>query len=81
MDEQVTNTEQKPPSRMKRMSEAMNRRMIKGLKRLGVREDSKFALWIARLGFAGFMFFFIKGLVWIAIWVAAAFGLNELICN
>ncbi len=25
--------------------------------------------WLKRLGFAGFMFFFLKGLVWIAIFV------------
>ncbi len=31
-----------------------------------------FIPWIKRLGFAGFMFFFIKGLIWIFIFVATA---------
>ncbi|MEM7106200.1 MAG: hypothetical protein AAF502_23925 [Bacteroidota bacterium] len=31
--------------------------------------------WLKRLGFAGFMFFFIKGLVWLAIF----FGLGKVI--
>lgn len=28
-----------------------------------------FKLWLKRVGLAGFMFFFLKGLVWIAIFV------------
>ena len=31
--------------------------------------DNKFKLWLKRVGVAGFMFFFLKGLVWIAIFV------------
>lgn len=31
--------------------------------------DNKFKLWFKRIGLAGFMFFLIKGLVWIAIFV------------
>lgn len=31
--------------------------------------DNRFKLWLKRLGVAGFLFFFIKGLVWIAIFV------------
>ncbi len=30
---------------------------------------NKGMLWLKRLGFAGFMFFLIKGLIWIAIFV------------
>ena len=29
--------------------------------------SNKFRYWLKRLGFLGFMFFFIKGLVWIAV--------------
>lgn len=29
----------------------------------------KFQIWLKRIGLAGFMFFLIKGLVWIAIFV------------
>ncbi len=29
--------------------------------------------WLKRLGFAGFMFFFIKGLIWLAVFIAAAY--------
>ena len=29
--------------------------------------DNKFKLWLKRLGFFGFMFFFVKGLAWIAV--------------
>jgi hypothetical protein len=33
--------------------------------------------WLKRLGLAGFLFFFIKGLVWLALIVAATyFGIN-----
>ena len=31
--------------------------------------DNKLKLWLQRVGVAGFMFFFLKGLVWIAIFV------------
>jgi hypothetical protein len=31
--------------------------------------NNKFKLWFKRLGVAGFLFFFIKGLVWIAIFL------------
>ncbi|MEL6637309.1 MAG: hypothetical protein AAFW73_10785 [Bacteroidota bacterium] len=33
--------------------------------------DSKFKLWFKRVGVAGFLFFFIKGLVWLAIFYGA----------
>lgn len=33
--------------------------------------QNKTVLWLKRLGFAGFMFFFIKGLVWLAIFYYA----------
>jgi hypothetical protein len=33
--------------------------------------------WLKRLGLAGFMFFFIKGLIWLALFIVAAyFGYN-----
>ncbi len=31
--------------------------------------SSKFKLWLKRVGVAGFLFFLIKGLVWVAIFV------------
>lgn len=34
--------------------------------------------WLRRLGFAGFMFFFIKGLLWLGLAGAAAVGLISL---
>ena len=37
----------------------------------------KIKLWLKRLGFAGFMFFLIKGLVWLAIF----FGIAKLSCG
>lgn len=36
--------------------------------------SSKFKLWLKRLGLAGFLFFLIKGLVWVGIFVFAAKG-------
>lgn len=30
--------------------------------------------WIKRFGVAGFVFFFVKGMVWLAIFAAGAFG-------
>ena len=41
---------------------------------------SKFKPWLKKIGIAGFMFFLIKGLVWLAIfagagkWIASLFG-------
>jgi hypothetical protein len=35
------------------------------------KEHSKARSWLARLGWAGFLFFFIKGLVWVAIFLGA----------
>lgn len=32
---------------------------------------SKFNIWIKRIGFAGFLFFLVKGLVWLAIFAGA----------
>ncbi len=34
-------------------------------------KKSKFALWFKRVGIAGFLFFLIKGLVWIGIFIWA----------
>jgi len=36
----------------------------------------KMKLWLKRLGFAGFMFFLIKGLVWLAV----IFGITKVSC-
>lgn len=33
--------------------------------------------WVKRAGAAGFLFFFVKGLVWLAILAAAGFGLMD----
>lgn len=38
-------------------------------------EQSKVKLWLKRIGFAGFMFFLIKGLIWIGIFIAVWMGL------
>jgi hypothetical protein len=35
--------------------------------------NAKFMLWFKRLGFAGFLFFLIKGLIWLAV----IFGLSR----
>lgn len=35
-------------------------------------DKSKLIVWLKRVGFAGFMFFFLKGLVWIAVFIFAA---------
>lgn len=40
------------------------------------KDQSKVKLWLKRMGFAGFMFFFLKGLVWLAVF----FGLFKA-CN
>jgi len=33
--------------------------------------------WLRHLGLAGFLFFFIKGMVWVAVAVAAAYGWTQ----
>ncbi len=35
-------------------------------------DNSKMMLWLKRAGFAGFMFFLLKGLAWIAVFIFAA---------
>lgn len=37
----------------------------------------KFKHWFKRIGIAGFLFFFIKGLIWLAIF----FGLGEIVLD
>lgn len=37
-------------------------------------KNNKLKRWLKRIGLAGFLFFFIKGLVWIGIFVFAAKG-------
>lgn len=37
----------------------------------------KFKYWLKRLGIAGFLFFFIKGLIWLAIFL----GLGEVLLD
>lgn len=41
------------------------------------KKESKFRFWLKRAGVVGFLFFLIKGLVWIGVAVAVGFGL----CN
>jgi hypothetical protein len=38
-------------------------------------EPSNFKLWLKRIGFGGFLFFLIKGLIWLALF----FGLGKYI--
>ncbi len=38
-------------------------------------QKSKARLWLKRIGMAGFLFFLIKGLIWIVIFVAIWLGL------
>ncbi len=38
---------------------------------VSVKGRSKFKMWMKRIGVAGFLFFLIKGLVWIAIFLFA----------
>jgi len=40
-------------------------------------KKSKKILWLKRIGFAGFLFFLIKGLVWIGIAIIAWMGLRH----
>jgi hypothetical protein len=41
------------------------------------RSENPAVKWLKRLGLAGFLFFFIKGLVWLALIIAATyFGFN-----
>lgn len=39
---------------------------------------SKFKLWMKRVGIAGFFFFLVKGLIWIAIFVFGAEAIKNL---
>ena len=39
------------------------------------KKENKAKLWLKRLGLAGFLFFFIKGLIWIAVFL----GLGKVI--
>ncbi|MFM2305615.1 MAG: hypothetical protein RLZZ367_284 [Bacteroidota bacterium] len=39
------------------------------------KQESKTKLWLKRIGAAGFLFFLIKGLVWVGIFVAVWMGL------
>lgn len=41
-------------------------------------KKGKWKKYVKRLGFAGFMFFLIKGLVWIGVFVLGAKGCNSL---
>ena len=42
-----------------------------------VDQNNKVILWLKRLGWAGFIFFTVKGLIWLAIFL----GLGQLLCN
>ncbi len=37
------------------------------------KKENPGAKWIKRFGFAGFMFFFIKGMLWIVLFIAATY--------
>lgn len=41
--------------------------------RIRMANDSKWKLWLKRLGVAGFLFFLLKGLAWLAVFY---FGVN-----
>jgi len=43
------------------------RAQVLGLNEYHVMESGKIKIWIKRLGFWGFMFFLVKGLLWLAI--------------
>jgi len=43
------------------------RAQVLGLNEYRVMESGKIKIWIKRLGFWGFMFFLVKGLLWLAI--------------
>lgn len=38
------------------------------------KKESKAKNWLKKFGIAGFLFFFVKGLVWIGVFIAAYFG-------
>lgn len=42
------------------------------------KKDSRLKVWFKKLGVAGFLFFFVKGLVWIAIFAFGVEGCNQL---
>ncbi|WP_165871371.1 hypothetical protein [Flaviaesturariibacter flavus] len=35
----------------------------------GDKQPSKFKLWLKRIGWAGFLFFLVKGLIWIVVFL------------
>lgn len=42
-----------------------------------IEKKSKFKVWLKRVGFWGFMFFLIKGLVWLGIFAYSYFWLKK----
>lgn len=42
------------------------------------KQESSFIKWIKKLGIIGFLFFFIKGLVWLGVFYLAGKGCNAL---
>jgi hypothetical protein len=42
------------------------------------KEKTPVVRWLKRLGLAGFMFFFIKGLIWLVVFALAYFGIAKL---
>ena len=43
---------------------------------VGATQEKSLQNWFKKIGIAGFLFFLIKGLIWIAIWTAAWMGLK-----
>lgn len=41
----------------------------------GEKKSATWKLWLKRLGFAGFLFFLIKGLLWLLFFALLAFGI------
>jgi hypothetical protein len=39
--------------------------------------QSKLKLWLKRIGFAGFLFFLVKGLIWVVVFILAAKGCSK----
>ncbi len=42
------------------------------------KERSKFKVWMKRIGIVGFLFFLLKGLIWIAIFIFGAEAIKNL---
>jgi|GEM_PF-7064785 hypothetical protein len=47
------------------------------MEKTGEKVDAKKIGWLKKLGFAGFLFFLIKGILWLVLFAAVAFGLAD----